>query len=152
MQKSNGFSFRKIFLGGFLFIVFYFVVTWLYAMSVPASSGLAGGFAIAYFGIFLAVIIPAIVGIFLFAMKVPIRYEDRKPLPQLQSQQKQADSLNAVLLMSLFPVFLIILLLILGPIFSFFGRMTNGGNGTTIRPTGEYDFIIPSDPSQIRNY
>ena len=111
MERRKINSLGKIALGGLAFLVFYWIVVFLYGTSVPASSGLAGAFAIGYFAIFMAVALPAIVLFVLFLIflgkAVSPKQAVNKQSSQTPSDKKDggdASALKMLLFISLFPL------------------------------------------------
>jgi hypothetical protein len=156
MHSSKKNSWGKIVLAGLGFLVFFLIVVFLYGKSIPDSSGLAGAFAVGYFALFIAVFLPAIVLFVLLltylGKAVSPKQAHKKVSSQALSENKVSEdisTLKKILFITLFPLLFFFLIKLLSVLASGGGYQ----NGTReLKPTGEYNYTLPGNPSVIKTY
>jgi len=156
MHSSKKNSWGKIVLAGLGFLVFFLIVVFLYGKSIPDSSGLAGAFADGYFALFIAVFLPAIVLFVLLltylGKAVSPKQAHKKVSSQALSENKVSEdisTLKKILFITLFPLLFFFLIRLLS-VLALGGGYQNGTR--ELKPTGEYNYILPGNPSVIKTY
>lgn len=157
MHGNQKIPIGKIVVGGLVFFVFYWIVVFLYGSSLPSNSGLAGAFAVGFFALGIAVFLPVIIGFVLFLDFLGKKALPKQPETSSSSQpstenkgSKDVSTLKMIFLITLFPLLFFFLMSLINALVTFDGSRYYGDR--ELKPTGEYHYTLPGNPSVIKTY